>query len=121
MAPSELPGAMSGHLPEWLPNGFGLVGAWQTTPQGAGAIWVDATCREVSVWFSRTGTINDSPVLSVGPWAVIDDVPDGCGNAVMGMGRCVDYQAAASPGQVSVQTIGMERSVGDYIVLSIPL
>jgi hypothetical protein len=54
-------------------------------------------------------------------WTVTVDVADGCGNAILGMGRCLGYQAPASPGIVGIQAMGLERIVADRIALSIPL
>jgi len=112
---------MDSHLPHWLPIGFGLAGAWDEGSGRVSAHWTDAKCRELIVFFSRSGMPDPSPGPHVGRWTVTFDVPDGCGNAILGMGRCLGYQAAASHGAVSVEGIGLDRRVGDRIIQSIPL
>ncbi len=118
---SDVAGKMDGHLPHWLPGGFGLAGAWDEGSGRVSANWTDAKCRELIVFFSRSGMPDPSPGPHVGRWTVTFDVPDGCGNAILGMGRCLGYQATASSGAVSVEAIGLDRSAGDRIVQSIPL
>ena len=107
------------HVPHWLPEGFGLV----ATVSGGGGqvwgIWEDEDCRMVTVYYSP-GRIEPTPGPHVGPWTVTVDVAKGCGNAVLGTGRCLDYQANASNGSLGIQAIGIERSIGDRIARSIP-
>jgi hypothetical protein len=48
------------------------------------------------------------------------DAP-GCGNQVLGSANCLDYYAAATTGSVGFHAMGLDRTEGDRIVLSIPL
>ena len=59
--------------------------------------------------------------LRLGPWTVNADVPNGCGNAVLGDGRCLDYRVRVAGGSVGVQMMGIPRHEGDQVVSSIPI
>lgn len=118
---SDVAGKMDGHLPHWLPTGFGLAGAWDLGSGLASVTWTDGKCRELKVSFSPSGMPEPSSGPRVGGWTVTYDVPDACGNAILGMGRCTGYQAVTLPGVVSVQAIGLDRVQSDRIALSIPL
>src|SRR2546425_9786691 len=105
---------MEGHLPQWLPTGFGLVGAWSGSSHEAWAIWANAECREVRISFSGSAT-DKSAGSRLGLWTVTVDAADQCGNAVLGLGRCLGYEAPTSPGIVGIQAMGLERIVVDRI------
>ena len=121
LPPEDLIDAMHGHVPTDLPEGFGLLGSWGAGEgPAASGIWADHDCREV-----RVGVVDDNPTEatgpSVGPWTVTADLADGCGNAVLGEGRCLSYVANADDGIVIVSMMGIDRPEGDQIVRSIPL
>lgn len=120
--------AARGHLPGWLPPGFGLLrtyGAESRTADGSGAygIWSDEHCREVEMTFDPSarppGTSYHPSVTRVGPWSLTADVPNGCFNVVLGKSRCLDYVAVADDGIISLAMMGLDREEGDRIALSI--
>lgn len=121
VTPSEFVRMIGGHAPTDLPGDFGLVFA---VGRGDGyrtaALWADSNCRQVflALW-PREESIPDGP--KVGIWTVTDDVPDACGNGVLGTGRCLNYRATFSEGTIGVQMIGVDRPEGDQIVASIPV
>lgn len=118
----ELPERMRGHLPEWLPEGFGLAkarGESRSESVGGSATWWDDRCRWVVVGFSRAPSpITEGP--RVGVWTVEYDKPKACGNYIFGGGRCIGYRASVDGGSLSVQTMGLERDQADRVVRSIP-
>jgi hypothetical protein len=50
----EILRAMGGHVPDWLPSGFGLAGAW-SWQKTAWAIWTDKECRLVTIFYNAAG------------------------------------------------------------------
>jgi hypothetical protein len=84
-----------------------------------GAYFADARCREVELWFWGSSDVGSGP--RVGPWTVTADVAGGCGNAVLGSGRCLEYHAMVPGGSIGVQMMGLPRSIGDRVVQSIPV
>ena len=118
---SELVRTMDGHVPRWLPKGFGLMLAW-TYGRGSGGwgMWTDTRCREVQVAYSQLRTATHTAGPLVGAWTVTEN-SKGCGNAVLGPGRCLRYEANVSGGAVRFWSMGLNRRLGDRIVLSIPL
>jgi hypothetical protein len=110
---------MKGHVPHWLPDGFGLSGAWKSGG-GVAAVWVDIEGRELTVFYLPQ-QFAPTPGPRVGPWTVTVDVPGRCANSVLGTARCLGYAASASDGYVAIQAMGLDRSVGDRIAQSIPL
>lgn len=112
-AAGHLAAEMYGHVPGWLPPGFGL----SILYKDHSAIWSDRRCREVRVGVYGDGQM-DPAVGDVGQWRVIADA-NGCGNAVLGRGRCLDYQTKIDHHIITVQMMGLERPQGDRIVTSI--
>jgi hypothetical protein len=112
--------SMAGHVPHWLPEGFGLQGGW-TDGRSVWATWSDRGCREVTVSADREGPSGAPSGPRVGPWIVVDDVPNQCANEVLGSATCLDYYAPAASGSVGFNAMGLERPEGDRIVQSIPL
>ena len=110
--------AMGGHVPHWLPPSFGLEGAW-TDGRSIWATWTDDTCRMVSVVAADRHRLSLSGPR-VGPWVVAIDAP-GCGNQVLGRANCLDYYVALTNGSVGFHATGLDRTVADRIVKSIPL
>ena len=119
--PATLASVMQNHVPHWLPQGMGLVEAFGPGFVGSlgGAYFADARCREVELWFWKSTDVGSGPRL--GPWTVNADVPNGCGNAVLGDGRCLDYRVRVAGGSVGVQMMGIPRHEGDQVVSSIPI
>jgi hypothetical protein len=127
---SSLDEAIDGHLPTWLPDGFGLVGAWGLPSQGLGAdfaaeaVWADDECREIDLtyWNRIEGVSRLPDKPRVGDWFVTDK-PGACGNAVLGDARCLWYftqpESAGIRVQLSVSMMGVSRRIGDAIVRSI--
>jgi hypothetical protein len=127
---SSLDKAIDGHLPTWLPDGFGLVGAWGLPSQGLGAdfaaeaVWADDECREIDLtyWNRIEGVSRLPDKPRVGDWFVTDK-PGACGNAVLGDARCLWYftqpESAGIRVQLSVSMMGVSRRIGDAIVRSI--
>jgi hypothetical protein len=127
---SSLHNAIDGHLPTWLPDGFGLVGAWGPPSQlgpdfAAEAVWADEECREIDLtyWARIEGVHRFPDKPRVGDWFVITNVPGGCYNPVLGEARCLEYftqpESAGSRVQLSVSMMGVNRRAGDAIVRSI--
>lgn len=110
---------MGGHVPQWLPPGFGFEGAW--TDGKSIWVWTDGTCREVSVISADRGHPWHYSGPRLGPWVMAVDAP-GCDNQVLGSANCLDYAAHVGPtGSVGFHASGLDRTEGDRIVLSIPL
>jgi hypothetical protein len=112
---------MQDHVPRWLPAGMGLVEAFGVSGDGArgGAYFADAHCREVELWFWKSGAVGSGHRL--GAWLVHESQRGGCVNAVLGKAVCIDYRAPVPGGSIGVQTMGLSRSQGASIVVSIPL
>ncbi len=127
---SSLDKAIDGHVPMWLPDGFGLAGAWAPPSQGLGpdfaaeAVWADDQCREIDLtyWNRIEGVSRLPDKPRVGDWFVTDK-PGACGNAVLGDARCLWYftqpESAGIRVQLSVTMMGVSRRTGDAIVRSI--
>jgi hypothetical protein len=112
--------AMKGHVPHWLPEGFGLVRVVEDGGGGVSASWSDLECREVSVGFTMgTEPRPTGPIF--GAWVVTVDADRACGNYALGTSRCLGYEGTASDGTVGIQAMGIDRSIGDRIARSIPL
>jgi hypothetical protein len=112
--------AMNGHVPYWLPGGFGLVATWKRGNGGASAIWADNKCREVAVGYSPQ-LASLSPGPQVGAWIVTVGTPGACFNAVLGPATCLTYGANGRDGFVQIRAMGIDRATGDRIASSIPL
>jgi hypothetical protein len=104
VAPSKLSVLMKGHVPTWIPGGFGLVGAFgpylgfgSHTP-GGGAIWVTEKCRsiEVSAYTARVPA----------GWSIFGG-STGCSNAVLGEASCWTIQAPGIGQTFFVQAMGL--------------
>jgi hypothetical protein len=120
VASSSLVSVMANHVPRWLPPGMGLVEAFGPGEYAfGGAYFADADCREIQLYFWESSDTGSGPRL--GPWVITADVPNGCSNAALGQGRCLEYHAKVPGGSVGVQMMGIDRAAGDRIVGSIPL
>jgi len=108
--------AMGGHVPYWLPSGFGLAGAWsEASPQeGEWAIWTDERCRMITVSYSPAdGNVQRD-------WILDYDTARACGNHVLGMGRCIGYTRYLARGRLVVQAIGLAPIDAKHVIRSIP-
>jgi len=120
---------MHWYLPGWLPQGFGLLHAFgrESVEDGSDAsgVWTDPSCREILVTLnsswrgSERGGPYDPDVPQVGPWSLVADDADGCGNAILGKGRCLGYAASNQDGLLRIGMTGLDRAEGDRIALSI--
>ena len=112
---------MADHLPDWLPDGMGLVQGYG--PEGPGefgsALFADARCREIDLRRSTSSDLGSGQ--RVGPWTVAAGGPDSCGNMILGPAQCISYRTVVEGGSLSIQMMGIPRSDGDRIVGSIPL
>ena len=83
-------------------------------------MWTDQRCHEIEFYASEgTARVLNGP--QAGAWTVTADVPDGCGNDIMGTGTCLSYTAVVASGTYHLQMMGIDRVEGDPIVLSIPV
>jgi hypothetical protein len=82
------------------------------------ALWADGDCREVDLLLSE-GTDLDAEGEAVGPWVLYEDAP-GCGNMELGNARCLRYRSLVDEGVLDLSMMGLTRSEGDSIALSIP-
>jgi len=118
--------SMAGHVPGWLPTGFGLSDAFGG-PEGdysrfvgprvtsqAWTDWSDGRCRSVTVSYYQGWKAKPA-------WHLEYDKANQCGNYVMGMGRCIGYTAGVRDGVVSVQTIGLSDAEAAQVIRSIRL
>jgi hypothetical protein len=120
-ATEDLDEQIQGHVPGYLPTGFGLANVWGEGERMFGmATWTDGRCREVTVGVGPRLRSAEGVPIGEG-WFLTVDVPGGCGNAVLGRGRCLRYMTIVEDGTIWVQMIGLDRSEGDPIVYSIPV
>jgi hypothetical protein len=110
---SRLRAATYGHFPTWLPSDFRLSAVYENGT----AWWSDHRCREVTVEVYGPGEQMAGP--SVGRWHVWSDAPGRCSNQVLGVARCLGYQARFGGHRVTVEMMGLDRGLGDRIVRSI--
>jgi len=116
----ELDHLMQGHVPGDLPEGFGIARVWGAGDGTVGsATWTDVRCREVTVGLGKRVAFPQGVPID-GDWFVTVDAPGGCGNAVLGTGRCLRYMAIVDDGTILVSMIGLDRAEADPIVFSIP-
>ena len=118
---TELADRLQGHVPEHLPAGFGLANVWGRGDWALGsATWTDDRCRMITVALAvPLGAIPPGPRL--GEWVVTINAAGQCGNGVLGDARCLRYAARVDNMTLWVIMIGVDRSQGDDVVLSIPV
>jgi len=119
-------GWLEGHVPRWLPRGFGLL-AWGLPPGGATGLWTDARCRQIKLVLFE-GNLKDRLWTRfhaddrVGDWAVTSLTQVGAPR--------LEYLAwnPAVPGEADDEILGLhlvmlgiDRDVGDRIALGIPV
>jgi Tol biopolymer transport system component len=111
---------LEGHVPRWLPEGFGLAHAFGSGEgYQASGMWSDGRCRQVQVYLYPDPHTEIPAGPRVDDWVVVTNAPNQCANAVLGKARCLDYWARAEGGRLTVQMIGLDRDEGDRIVRSI--
>jgi hypothetical protein len=115
---SQIGEQLRGHLPPTLPTGFGLMGAWREGDGDLGsALWADGTCRLIWISLWPDGRLPPGPKL--GDWVVEESGIHDCGNAVLGDGRCLRYNAVSGGIRIEVFMMGIERDEADGIALSV--
>ena len=78
-SPAELGDRLRGHVPEYLPDGFGLDSVWGEGDHTLGsASWADAQCRTVTVVLAVSVPDDLPSGPRVGNWVVTINAP-GCG------------------------------------------
>jgi hypothetical protein len=104
---SKLSGFMKGHIPTWVPRGFGLLRAYGpyigfgSDSSGGLGVWVTEDCRTI-----EAAAYKGSESL---PWSIDGAAKGsgGCYNAVLGGAPCWSVQAPASGQGITVQTMGL--------------
>ncbi len=122
---------LEGHVPRWLPRGFGLL-TWSLPPGGTAGVWTDDRCRQIRlVLFEgnpESVRRNRVPVADrVGDWAVLAKP---CASDHAAEVPCLEY-LAWSPGVqgegegevlgLRLRMRGLDRDEGDRIALGIPV
>ena len=133
--PAGAPGRLQwieGHVPRWLPDGFGLV-TWDNWRVSLG-VWADERCRWVQLVLFEGNP--DSPrwdrffsaVDEVGDWTVM--AGRGCRRSAIADGSCLGYLAWSYEQQgegeqevlgLHLEMGGIDRDEGDRIALGIPV
>ena len=122
---------LQGHVPRWLPSGFGLL-AWSLPPGGTAGLWTDDHCRQIKlVLFEgnpESGYWNRFPVAArVGAWDVLARPRSGCNTQEA---PCLEYFAWSPEvrGDRRGEILGLHllmhgigRETGDKIALGIPV
>lgn len=118
IATSMMLDRLHGHVPYRLPDGFGLLGLYDGgegtgAPIGA-AMWVDASCRRISV---QVWEVQDEPIHGpkVGDFVLTHEMAS-CGSPP---GPCLTYRAHLDPGLVQIETAGIPRAEANEIVRSV--
>jgi hypothetical protein len=116
--PSKLSVLMKGHVPTWIPSGFGLVEAFGPylgfgahTP-GGGAIWVTKDCRSIEVSAYAASLAAAWSLRGAAKGA------SGCSNAVLGRASCWSIQGPGSQPAITVQTMGLSERETVHIARS---
>ena len=109
---------LQGHLPTWLPDGFGLMRS-NGVARAPFGVWSDARCDLVEL--HQVPGLQSSSVLikvePVGSWLRLIDAPGGC---PVGATRCFDYKTSVGAGALFLHTQGLDRATADRIAASIP-
>jgi Tol biopolymer transport system component len=118
----ELLDVLGPYAPGWLPDGFGLLTGFQGSGRGredgAGAVWTDATCRQVQLEFIP-GAANQEYPRPAGQWALIGQGT--CTFAPLMDVPCFSYHAQDSGGVLNLMTVGLRQRDAARIVAGIPL
>jgi hypothetical protein len=122
---------LEGHVPRWLPSGFGLL-AWSLPPGGTAGVWTDDRCRQIRlVLFEgnpESRRWHRFPVADrVGEWAVLATP---CASDYAAEAPCLEYVAWSPgvPGEGEGEVLGLrlrlrglDRDEGDRFALGIPV
>jgi hypothetical protein len=115
--PTEFAQRLRGHLPTWLPDGFGLLrsNGLGRAPFG---VWSDSKCdlvllRQVRGLESGLVSTNIQPV---GSWLRLIDAPGGC---AAGAARCFDYETSLGAHALLLHTQGLDRAEADRVATGI--
>lgn len=122
---ARVPEVLGGHVPRYVPRGFGLFIAWATEEDGvlaepgSGAIWTDAGCRQIRLELYPAELAAQASPLPA-EWTLV-----GRGRCTYGSLRdapCLTYQRRLPNGAtLSLHTAGLRgREVGS-IAGSIPV
>lgn len=113
---------LDGHVPRWLPGGFGLL-TWSTKPSLG--VWADAECRLIRVVLEghpdggHPNRERPTVIDRVGDWNImLRPCPPDLG---VTESLCRQYEAWSSEGGgVRLQMWGIDRDEGDRIAMGIP-
>lgn len=96
---------VAGHLPQRLPQGFGVQEVDRVEPGHLGYVaWTDTACRRVALIYSPGVTSVSGPAMhAFGPWMRLQ----GCGEPP----PCVVYQGGVTGGLVTFSTWGLAPKV----------
>jgi hypothetical protein len=122
VGPGKLLDVLGSHAPGWLPDGFGLSTGFQGSGRGmengAGAVWTDATCRQIQLEFIPDAATEESPRPSR-QWALIGEGT--CTFAPLFDVRCFSYHAQDNSGVLNLMTVGLGQHDAARILAGIPL
>jgi hypothetical protein len=118
VTPSRLSDLMKGHVPTWVPSGFGLVEAFGPYDfgshiPGGGAIWVTKDCRSI-----EASAYRESPVPLVWSTEGAAKGQGACANAVLGRASCWTIQAPGTGQVITVQTMGLSLGQTTHVARS---
>jgi hypothetical protein len=118
--PAQFALRMQGHLPNWLPAGFGLLNSGGLPGHTPFGIWSDARCREIELVLVRGGAFASSPVSihvwPVGSWLMLFGAPGGCPR---GADKCFDYKAYVRNNVLLLHTKGLSRTESNRVATSV--
>ena len=122
VGPGELLDVLGSYTPDWLPDGFGLLtgfhGSGQGMENGSGAIWTDASCRQVQLEFIRDAAHLESP-QPAGKWVLIGKGT--CTFAPLMDVRCFSYHAQDNGAVLHLRIVGLGRADAERIVAGVSL
>ena len=122
VAPQDLAEVLGPYVPRWLPDGFGLLHGYQGDgsgmQNGIGAVWSDATCRQIQLEILPGAADREAPRLN-GEWALIGDGT--CTIAPLFDVRCFDYHAQDDGEVLNLMTVGVSERDAARVVAGVPL
>jgi hypothetical protein len=101
---------VGGHLPGWIPRGFGVQEVDRVEPGHLGYVaWTDTACHRLSVTYAPGVTSISSPVVhAFGPWMRFTRC---------GLPRpCTAYQGGVNGGLITFITSGVQPSTATTIL-----
>jgi hypothetical protein len=104
--PSEVVEILGEQVPTFLPSGFGLFVGWPYTggAWSRGAIWMDASCRQITLEAWSGDAVNDEPSLPEGRWVLRNH------NTCKAGMLCLDYWKHADGVLVELSFVGLSQS-----------